>query len=131
VAGRSCNGFCLAAPVPATTNDATTHDIWSAATTSYFTAGESGSVKVATTGGASYSDAGRIGDLATHYYYLILATAGNCPLAASQRVGAFDFALTPGSLMGVAAGGAADASTARRPALPDATLSDTSIANFA
>ncbi len=49
------------------------------ATALYFTPGEAGATKGATTGATSYSDAGRIGAPATNYYYLVLATTTPVP----------------------------------------------------
>ncbi len=107
------------------------YEVWRDATP-YFIPGASGSVKVATTASTSTSDAGRIGNPATNYYYLILATANNCPLGVSQRIGEFDFALAPGTLAGVAAVPATDATAqaARAASLSEATLADTQIASF-
>ncbi len=79
---------------------ATGYQVWRG-TTPYFTPGEAESVKVTTTTATSYRDAGRVGGAPD--YYLILATANNCPLGVSQRLGEFSFALVPGTLAGVAA----------------------------
>ena len=99
VIGRSGSAVTLSW---AAASGATAYEVWRG-TTPYFTPGASGSVKATTTTATSYSDPGRSGDPATNYYYLIIATASGCPLGVSQRVGEFDFALTPGALAGVAA----------------------------
>ena len=126
--GRSGTSAALSwAAVPG----ATAYEVWRD-TTPYFIPGASGSVKVTTTASTSTSDAGRIGNPATNYYYLILATANDCPLGVSQRIGEFDFALTHGALAGVAAVRATDAAAQAAPAasLPEGTLADTQIASF-
>ena len=110
---------------------ATAYEVWRG-TTPYFTPGASGSVKATTTTATSYSDPGRSGDPNTNYYYLIVATAGGCPLGVSQRLGEFDFALTPGALAGVAAVRTfeAEAETKTLSLNLDLNLVDTPIASF-
>ena len=105
-------------------------EVWRGATP-YFTPGASGSVKATTTTATSYSDPGRSGDPNTNYYYLIIATANNCPLGVSQRLGEFDFALTPGTLAGVAAVRTFEAEVEALSLNLNLNLVDTPIASFA
>jgi len=73
--------------------NAATYSVWRGASP-YFTPAGS---PVSTAGTSPYVDGGRTGDATTNYYYVITAVNA-CDQASpiSNRVGEFDFALTPG-----------------------------------
>ncbi len=113
----------------AAVDSAAGYAVWRA-TTPYFTPGESGSVQITTTTATSYTDPDHSGDPAINYYYLVLATAEDCPVGVSPRLGEFDFSLVPGSAQSAAATRVAAASALSLPAFPTETLTDVQIASF-